>query len=251
MNFSFQVISCGRRLGCLLSALWLTVAAHAQPPDGAVPVQIRAVLHDPVHPAAELYLTDASGAAVKVNFVAGGFSEVYSTVAVNGALTLYNSPGIDPKNPAANVAATVTVPPDTKRAMVIVVPAPTDAKPPYRMVLINDSPTAFPKGESRVLNLVPVEMAIAAGEHKLPVRVGQITPVPPVKKVNEFNIAQTNFHYKNGDSWVVFTERQLQYLDAYRRVFIIHTTPGSAEPFVTTILDTAPAVLPQPPRKGK
>lgn len=40
-----------------------------------------------------------------------------------------------------------------------------------------------------------------------------------------------------------FTERQLQYLDAYRRIFIIHITPGAIQPAVTTIVDTAPAVL--------
>ena len=37
-----------------------------------------------------------------------------------------------------------------------------------------------------------------------------------------------------------FTERQLQYLDACRRLFILHATPGALQPTITTIVDTAP-----------
>jgi hypothetical protein len=90
-----------------------------------------------------------------------------------------------------------------------------------------------------VLPLIGVKTAIQAGEHRLPVHPGKITRVPPVKKVNEYNMAQTNFYYQKGYSWVAFTERQLQYLDAYRRLFIVHATPGALTPKVTTIVDTS------------
>jgi len=118
------------------------------------------------------------------------------------------------------------------------------------MIIIDDSAKVFPKGESRALPLVTVETAIQAGEHRLSIHPGKITNVPPVRKVNEYNLAQTNFYYKQGESWVPFTERQLQYLDAFRRVFIIHVTPGAIQPSVTTIVDTAPAPSPHaaPPR---
>jgi hypothetical protein len=113
------------------------------------------------------------------------------------------------------------------------------------MVLIDDSAKAFPKGEARALPLVGVETAIQAGEHRLPIHPGKITNVPPVRKVNEFNMAQTNFYYKQGETWVPFTERQLQFLDAYRRVFIVHVTPGALQPSVTTIVDTTTVVPPR------
>jgi len=64
--------------------------------------------------------------------------------------------------------------------------------------------------------------------------------VPAVSKVNDFNMAQTNFYYQQGGSWVAFTERQLQFLDACRRLFIVHVTPGAITPTVTTIVDIAP-----------
>lgn len=58
-------------------------------------------------------------------------------------------------------------------------------------------------------------------------------------------MAQTNFYHQKGGSWVVFAERQLQYLDACRRLFIIHATPGTLQPTVTTIVDTNTRVTPR------
>jgi hypothetical protein len=58
--------------------------------------------------------------------------------------------------------------------------------------------------------------------------------------VNDFNMAQTNFFYKEADQWVAFTERQLQYLDSTKRIFLIYLTPGSMQPFVTTLVDNTP-----------
>ncbi len=210
-----------------------------QAPTGT-PVEVRAVLHDPLHPLAELYLTDKKGGFVRLNFVAEGLSEVYSTVPVNGSVVLYDSPVPDAKHPEANVAAVAKVPGDARRLIMVVVPGGGTQRA-WRMFLLDDTPAAFPAGESRVINLTPVEMAVEAGEHKLPVNPGAVTRVPAVKKVNPYNMAQTNFYFKEGEIWTVFTERQLQYLDAFRRVFLIHVTPGSTEPFVATIVDTAPS----------
>jgi hypothetical protein len=58
-------------------------------------------------------------------------------------------------------------------------------------------------------------------------------------------MAQTNFYYQQAGSWVPFTERQLQYLDDYRRIFLVYATPGAVQPSVTTIVDT---VTSMPPR---
>jgi hypothetical protein len=226
----------------LLTFLWLPVAGHAQQKEAAAPVQIRAVLHDPVHPTAELFYADRKGVVVKLDFRLQDLTRALFTLPVNGSLVLYDKAAIDPKNPEASLAASAKLPPDLKRAIVVVLPAPAGSKPAYRMVLIDDSAKAFPKGEARALPLVGVETAIQAGEHRLPIHPGKITNVPPVRKVNEFNMAQTNFYYKQGESWVPFTERQLQYLDAYRRIFIIHVTPGALQPVVTTIVDNTPAV---------
>jgi len=233
-----------------LTALWLPVAGRAEQKEDSPPVQIRAVLHDPVHPVAELFYPDKSGVPVKLEFQPQDLTKPLMMMPVNGSLVLYDKANVDPKKPEASLAASAKLPPDLKRAIVVVLPAPAGSKPAYRMIIIDDSAKVFPKGESRALPLVTVETAIQAGEHRLSIHPGKITNVPPVRKVNEYNLAQTNFYYKQGESWVPFTERQLQYLDAFRRVFIIHVTPGAIQPSVTTIVDTAPAPSPHaaPPR---
>jgi hypothetical protein len=229
----------------ILTVVGLSLAAHAQDKEAAAPVQIRAVLHDPVNPVANLFYTDKAGAVVPLNFRPQDLTEPLLMLPVNGSLVLYDKAAINPENPSASLAASVKLPAGLKRAMVVVLPSPADAKPAYRMLLIDDSEKSFPGGESRVLPLVGVETAIQAGEHRLPVHPGKITQVPPVLKVNEYNMAQTNFYYQQEGSWVAFTERQLQFLDACRRIFIIHATPGALQPRVTTIVDTSAKVAPR------
>lgn len=224
----------------ILAVVGLSLAVHAQEKDKPVPVQIRAVLHDPVNPVASLFYTDKTGAVVPLNFRPQDLTEPLFVLPVNGSLLFYDQAVIDPKNPAASLAASVKLPPEIRQAIVVVLPAPTDGKPAYRMLLIDDSVKAFPKGESRALSLINVESAIQAGEHKLPVKPGTITAVPSVRKVDEFNMAQTNFYYQQNGSWVAFAERQLQFLDVSRRIFIIHATPGAVQPTVTTIMDMVP-----------
>ena len=224
----------------ILAVVGLSPAVQAQEKEKPAPVRIRAVLHDPVHPTAQLFYSNEKGAVVPLDFRPKALSRAFLTRPVNGSLVLYDKAAIDPENPAASLAASVKFPSNIKQAIVVVVPAPAGKKPAYRMLLINDSKKAFPVGESRVLPLIGVKTAIQAGEHRLSVNPGKITRVPPVKKVNEYNMAQTNFYYQKGGAWMPFTERQLQYLDAYRRLFIVHATPGAITPTVTTIVDTTP-----------
>lgn len=217
----------------------LPLTILAQKKETAVPIQIRAVLHDPVKPTAELFYTDKSGAILPLNFRPQDLSRPISVLLTNGSLVLYDKANVDPEKPEASLAASIKLPASIKKAIILVMPSPAGEKPAYRMLVIDDSTKAFPPGESRIVPLVGVETAVQAGEHRLPISPGKITAVPPVKKVNEYNMAQTNFYYKQDEAWVPFTERQLQFLDVCRRIFIIHVTPGAAQPVVSTIVDVS------------
>ncbi len=222
----------------ILIVAWLPTVLDAQ--EKPEPLRFRAVLHDPVRPIANLFYRDPEGAVAQVNFMPKALTETLFTLPVDGSLVLYDKAEIDPENPAADVAASVRIPSSIKQAIIVVLPAPDDGKLPYRLLVIDDSKRAFPKGESRVIPLIGTDIGVQAGEHTLRVRPGKISTLPPVKKVNDFNMAQTNFYYEAKDgSWTVFTERQLQFLDAFRRLFIVHATPGAVAPTVTTIVDTA------------
>lgn len=231
----------------LAAALLLPSALPAQNAEPTSKVLIRAMLHDPVNPAAELYFLDDAGQYVKLNLVPANLSAPQTAVPVGGSLVFHKTAAVNSKNPQATVAAAVKIAPNIRKAIVIVVSAGPEANPPYRLVVIDDSPAGFGKGECRALNLVTVETAIEAGEHKVGVKPGAMGVIPVVKKINDFNMAQTNFYYKDGERWTPFSERQLQYLPEFRRIFVIHTTPGATQPIVSTIVDTTVAAPPAAP----
>jgi hypothetical protein len=221
----------------LLAIIWLPLAVHGRVNEPQAAVQIRAVLHDPMHPVAELYFIDKDGEAQRLDFRPKAFSRPFTTMPLDGSLVLYDKAEIDPEKPTAGLAASVKLSEGIRRAIVVVVPAPEGKKPAYRILVIDDSEEAFPGGESLVLPLIRANMVIQAGEHTVPVHPGKLAIVPSVEEKNDFNMAQTNFHYQNGDKWVTFAERQLQFLEASRRLFIIDVTPGALQPRVTTIMD--------------
>lgn len=217
-----------------------TLICPAEKIAGAV--EIRAVFHNPGKPGVDLFIGEPNGNFAELGLNPEGLSPPQITRLVKGFLVIYSKPPADPANPGDAVAATCRIPDGVKQAIILVFPSPADAKLPYAAVLINNSSAAFQKGQSRVLNLTSLEMAVRAGEHRLPLPSGEIAAIPAVTKVDDFNMAQTNFYVKENGEWVPVTERKLQFLDSTRRIFMIYLTAGASQPFVTTIVDTTPEV---------
>jgi hypothetical protein len=223
----------------ILASIGLSPAIYAQEENVTPPVKIRAVLHDPITQVAELFYPDKSGAVLPVNFRPQDISETMLMQPVNGWLVLYDKANIDPKKPEESLAGSVKLPPNFQQGIMLVMPAQKGAKPAYRMLLIDDSLNAFPGGESMVISFINLEVAVQAGEQKILVQPSSLARIPMPTKVNDYKMAQTNFYYQQKDgSSAVFAERQLQYIEACRRIFIIHATPGALQPTVTTIMDT-------------
>jgi hypothetical protein len=61
-------------------------------------------------------------------------------------------------------------------------------------------------------------------------------------------MAQVNFYLRDGETLVPFTERRLRFVDEIRRIFLVHATPGSQQPTVTTLVDYQPRTEPENPR---
>ena len=91
--------------------------------------------------------------------------------------------------------------------------------------------------------MTPMDFALEVGDQKVLLPGGKITPVPKVTKLDEYNRAQTNFYFRESNRWVVAAERQMQYVDALRRVFLIFKSPGALAPDVRTVIDRPPPVL--------
>jgi hypothetical protein len=228
----------------LLIAGLIPAAVSAQSRPSEPPVQFRVVLHDPARGVADLHYADESGEISELNLRPKALSEALFSHPVDGRLQFFHEAAVDPKKPGPALAASAKLPAGARRVMVILLPAPKERKLRYGMLILDDSEKGFPHGESRVVPLLDADLGIQAGEYRLPIRAGEITRVPPVKRVDDYHMAQTNFYYRKGDEWTVFTERQLQYLDTCRRLFIVHQSAGAAAPTVSTILDVAPVPAP-------
>lgn len=221
----------------LLTLLYVSENVYAEEPT-TVPIQLRAVLHDTMKSTANLFVSGDDGNAVRVEFRQKDLTRPFTAQTLDGTLSLYDTAIFDFNKPNLGLAATCKIPVGTKRGIIIILPSPADAKPAYRIVFIDDSAKAFPKGESRILALFPSETAIEVGEHKIPILPGKITRIPPVEKVNDFYVAQTNLYYKQSEKWISFSHLQMQYLDKIRRIFIVYATPKTNDPCVITISDT-------------
>ncbi len=228
-----------RLFACLLSlALCLTAAAQESP--AAAKLRLRAVLHDPLSPHAELYVRDAAGALVRLYLALEGLTEAQNVSLTDGTLQLFSSATVDPAKPLEHLAATVAVPADVKRAIVLVFPAGGDAKPPYRMMVISDGAAAFPKAESRVVNLTRLQMAMKAGEHSVKLPASSVSKVPKVAKLNGLNQAQTEFYRKGKgeNEWLLLAERPMQFTDGLRNIILIYQMPNVEAPQLRTLVDT-------------
>lgn len=209
--------------------------------DDAV-LQVRAVLHDPSQSGGGFFVGRVGETLVPLRLVEEGLTDPQTIPTQNGSLNLYSKAKVDKDNPMANLAATVKVPAGAGRAMVFILPSDKKA-PPFSMVIVNDDAGSFPWGESKAVNLTPVDFAVEAGEHKILVPGGKIIAVPRVTKLDEYSRAQTNFYYKQEAVWVVAAERQMQFAKSLRRVFLIYKAPDAVGPDVRTIVDHSPPDL--------
>lgn len=219
-----------------LVAFVVLIAAPALFAGTSREVDIRVYLHDPVQAGRVLKIKDKAGTLGKLDLRSEGLAPVSKAFLENGELVIHQEDG--------TIAGRSTLTAGIESAVVILTPSGKEISPPCRMVVLDDSTSAFPWGQSKVISLLGVETAVQAGEHKLSLPSGKVTSIPEVKKVDEFNMAQANFFYREGGAWVPFTERRMQFTGEIRRIFLVHATPGSQQPFVATLLDYKPVAGP-------
>lgn len=198
-------------------------------------LQIRAYLHQPqAKSEVVLQILASRGEKVAIAWRREDWSERFITKIEGSELLFVDQAGAP--------AARATVPENTNQILVLLAPdSSAQAKLPFRALVLDAAATAFPWGTSIVVSmLAKEEVAIEAGEHRLSIPAGKITKVPMVTKRDDFNMAQVNFYTREEEQWAPFTERRLQFVDDLRRVFIVFPSPGSAQPFVTTLIDHQP-----------
>lgn len=222
------------------AAAWIIPLAASAQEASADKLTIRAFLNDPANPVTELFAPDSPDRLIPLVLAPGELPAGQAVAVIDGKLNVYTTAKADP----ASLLATATVPPDLKRAIAIIQPRGDTKKPPCSIVFVDDSIAAFPPGASRAISFTTLPIALQAGEHKIAITPGKITSVPPVVKVDAYNMAQTNFLYKAGQSWVPFNETKMKYLKEYRQIFICAVRPATKIPTLVTLLDDTPKSTP-------
>jgi hypothetical protein len=204
-------------------------------------LQIQAILQDPVNPGASFYVKTSPTEYGKLELLAERFSDAIQVTATDNVIAFYGSAPADPKL-RPPVLAAVTITPGMQRCKLLITPQAPDGKTPYRLLVIDDTPGAFPYGESRIANLTSASLAMQAGSTKIPLPPGIISALEPIKSVDENYMGQTNFYIKSAtkNQWAPFVERQVPYLKSVRRIFIIYATPGAVQPAIRTVMENEP-----------
>lgn len=198
-------------------------------------IELRAYLHHPTQAVQEaMEVTTATGGKLPLIWRTGEWSErmKLSTDATELIFLAKN----------ALPAAKATIPASTDQLLIILVPdTKADAKLPFRAMTLDASASTFPWGTSQAISFLgKAETAVQAGEHRVAIPAAGIAKIPTVTKRDDFHMAQVNFYYRETNEWIPFTERRLQFVDDMRRVFLIYSTPGAQQPFVTTLIDHQP-----------
>jgi len=219
----------------------------AQGQGGTRNIEIRAVLQDPMNPGAAFQVRTTPSTFEKLELVAEGLCIAKRISVTDNTVALYGPTSSDPKIGPPIVASAV-VAPAVERCLLVIVPEPPGGKLPYHLLVLDDTGKAFPFGESRVVNLTNVALGMQAGATRLSLPAHSVTPLPLIKEVNEYHMAQTNFYAKsdNGDQWMPFAERQVQYLETVRRISLIDVAPGAVAPTIRTVIDHVPFTPPAP-----
>lgn len=227
------------RLISLIGFIALGLSAHAQNKD-ASKFRLRAVLHDPLKPQADLYVHDENGDLVPLHLALEGLTEPQIVTLKEGSLMLFDSKEYDADKPLEHLAAKVTVPSSVQRAIVFLFPAGENASLPYRMVVVNDAPGTFPNGETRVINMTAKNMAAKAGEHSVKIPSAKISSIPKVAKRNDLNQAPTAFYQQGAgeNEWLLIAERPMHFADISRNLILIYQLPGARMPKLRTLVDT-------------
>lgn len=233
-----------RSLLCLL--VLTAVCARAQ-----TPVTCR-LLGFPGEPPPPMAITAADGKRVPCEVPVGSLSPPVGCRAERGVIRFYQADAAGAKaDPAAapRVLAEATVPGKADTLIVVFVPAGDQAALPWRTVVLEDTPQAFPDGGAVVANFHRSELRFLIGEHRVQLNPGLTKPVARPERRDDFNMAPVMFQFNHEGQWRAASESMLRFTPGLRYLIIGYEDPASKRPRLFTCADTA-APLP-PAAKAK
>lgn len=228
----------------LRTALFLALACLLPGPalaqDGSRPVSCRFLCMDGATPPAALLCQGAKGAEVACAVPANSPSAATVCFATNHTLKFLTSEDRQP-------AATATIPPAVKAAILVFVPAAKQSSGlPWRVFVIEDSPGNFPDGGAFVANFYSQNIRFVIGEHKVILKPAAAHGLAMPSQRDEFNMAPVTFEFQQDKAWRSVSESLLRFVPGQRYLVIAYVDPASGRPRMFVSTDITPAAAPLP-----
>lgn len=135
-------------------------------------------------------------------------------------------------------AATATIPASAANAILVFVPGAADGKSPaWRVMVVEDSPKAFPDGGTYVANFYNKDIRFIIGEHKGMLHAAGSHGYEMPKKLDDFNMAPVMFELLQDDKWRTASESSLRFLPGTRYLIFAYVDPATGRARIHTCQD--------------
>jgi hypothetical protein len=216
----------------LLIALLLPAIAAAQ---DLSPVQCRFLCFGGTDDSATVLAISEKGDEITCPLSSSSISAPIDCVAKGGKI-IFLSP--DDRKPAA----TATIPAAAKSVLLVFVkaqPKPGSATSlPWRVLVVDDSPKAFPDGGAYIANFHARDIRFVIGEHKGMLRPAGAHGYARPATRDAFNMAPVMFQFLHQDQWRTANESALRFVPGIRYLIFAFTDPASGRPRIRTYQDS-------------
>jgi hypothetical protein len=145
-------------------------------------------------------------------------------------------------------AATATIPPNTKAAILVFVDgAKTPDALPWRVYVIEDSDKNFPDGGAFVANFYNQDIRFVVGENKIMLRPAGSHGFGLPKQRDDFNMAPVVFEFQQEKNWITASESLLRFLPGMRYLIFAYVDAPSGRPRISTFQDVKAFTPPRAP----
>ena len=137
--------------------------------------------------------------------------------------------------------ASATIPAGVKAAVLVFIPSQNAAQP-WRVLVLEDSPSAYPDGGAVVANVYDKDIRCVLGEHKIQLQPSKTHGFTQPTTRDDFNMAEVMFQFQNGEAWRTASESRLRFLKGLRYLMIAYVDPASGRPRLFTCQDIPPVL---------
>ena len=201
------------------------------------PVQCRFLSFGAGSDAGSVLATSDQGAMVTCPLSANELSKPIVCSAKDNAINFISE---SEKKPVAKVV----IPAGIKSALLVFVPAPakaaaeeTQPSAGWRVLVIEDTPKAFPDGGAFVANFYNKDIRFVIGEHRGMLHAAASHGYTMPAKVDEFNMAPVTFELQQGEQWRTASESMLRFVPGIRYLIFAYVDPASGRPRIRTVQD--------------